>query len=554
MNGDGSSQKRLTVQGKSYAGALSPDGTRIAYDSASSPDKRRNYQIYAMNVDGSDQVNITRPVATIRRHPGQGRREGQKFSIFNTSISQSVVMNWIKTRSRSVIAACLCVLLFYFVLQLVCEAQVSLLGLASPAAAAPRAIAPAFSSQLSDNPRYAPGEVLVKLKDRKSPGGAAGILARQSLAKVGEIPEIQVLKVGVPQGKELENAVLLGQDADVEYAEPNYYVSYSFIPHDTYYATYQWNLARIGMSAAWSTTLGSPSIRVAVVDTGIDYGHPDRPTNLTLGPDYGDGDADPFDTIGHGTHVAGILAAATNNGRGVAGVAPGSSVLAVKVFNSTTGSASQYAVANGITYATDWGAKVINLSLGGQWYLQVMQDAVNYALSNGRLVVAAAGNDYDRGNPISYPAAFPGVMAVAATGPNDEHAHYSEAGDWVSIAAPGGDTVSSGFGGILSTVPAGSYAGYTGTSMAAPHVSGLAALIWSVNPNLTSAQVRSIIESTSVDLGTPCKDPLFGYGRIDAAAAVAKAVTASTPNSPTTNPSVTYKLYLPLVFSGYCAP
>ena len=90
--------------------------------------------------------------------------------------------------------------------------------------------------------------------------------------------------------------------------------------------------------------------------------------------------------------------------------------------------------------------------------------------------------------------------------------------------------------------------------MAAPHVSGLAALIWSVNPNLTSAQVRSIIESTSVDLGTPCKDPLFGYGRIDAAAAVAKAVTASTPNSPTTNPSVTYKLYLPLVFSGYCAP
>ena len=207
----------------------------------------------------------------------------------------------------------------------------------------------------------------------------------------------------------------------------------------------------------------------------------------------------------------------------------------IKVLDAS-GSGYHTWIASGIQWAVDHGAQVINLSLGGESGSSVLQDAIDYAYSNGALVVAAAGNYYDQGNPVFYPAAYPHVLAVAATDDQDGHAYYSEAGYFVDVAAPGGSATSS-----LDPDPNhwirstywrgaghGDYASVIGTSQAAPHVSGLAALIWSVAPSLTNDQVEQVIKETAEDIGAPGRDDFFGYGRIDAYMAVINAPYASS--------------------------
>jgi thermitase len=343
-----------------------------------------------------------------------------------------------------------------------------------------------------------------------------------------------VLKLAVKPGQELEVIDSLQRDPNVLYAEPNY-IAFAFdtVPNDSGYAN-QWGLPKIDAPAAWDITTASQDVVIAVVDTGIDLDHPDFscPGKLATGRNFVNPGAPPNDDHGHGTHVAGIAAACTNNATGVAGVAWGARLMPVKVLDSR-GSGTYEQVANGITYAADQGADVINLSLGGVDSNSTLSDAVQYAHDRGALVIAAAGNcgsgcwiggQYYY-NPLFYPAVYPASLAVAATDSNDSWASFSEHHSYVDVAAPGV--------GIYSTLLSG-YGYLDGTSMATPYVSGLAALIRSLNPGIPPDQVRDIIQDTAIDLetppgqGGPGKDDYTGYGRINAARALDSVVSLNT--------------------------
>ncbi len=288
----------------------------------------------------------------------------------------------------------------------------------------------------------------------------------------------------------------------------------------------RYNMDKIRAPESWGCSQGKDVI-VAVLDSGVNLTHPDLQANIITGTTFISGTTTPEDDNGHGTHVAGVIAAVINNG-GVVGVAPQAKIMPVKVLAST-GSGSVSGIINGIVWATDNGANVINLSLGASVDILALEDAVNYAYGNGVLVVASAGNCGDPAtwqlngclslDATSWPAAYANAMAVAATDQNDNQSGFSTQGSYVEIAAPGSS--------IFSTYLSGSYATASGTSQASPHVAGLAAAIWSRQPQLTNAQVRAAIQNTAVDLGAPGRDEQFGYGRIDAYEAVFNAGSGS---------------------------
>jgi subtilisin family serine protease len=311
--------------------------------------------------------------------------------------------------------------------------------------------------------------------------------------------------------------------------------------NDPFFAR-QWGLTKIDAERAWSVTDGTGAT-IAIVDSGVDLDHPDLAANV-LGPadaDFtGDADSDGAqDENGHGTHVAGIAAAARGNGVGVAGVAPGASILPVRVLDEE-GSGSASAVANGIHYAADAGADVINLSLGATAGLgqagqllgdfDLVYDAVEYAWTNGAVVVVAAGND---SFPLcSEPSNAPTALCVGATDVNDLRSYFSNSDATMTrpyVVAPGGDGLTCS-GEIFSTYlrtapktacsPSDGYDAIAGTSMATPFVSGVAALL--ASRGLTNAQIVDCLLETADDLGTPGRDPVFGYGRVNARAAVTR--------------------------------
>ena len=303
------------------------------------------------------------------------------------------------------------------------------------------------------------------------------------------------------------------------YVEPNMKVQAQLVPNDPYWSL-QWGPQKIEADYAWNTTVGDPSVLVAVVDTGIDYTHPDLAASyVPLGYDWVNMDSDPLDDFGHGTHCAGIIAAVSNNNLGIAGLAQ-VRVMAEKVLDGGGGGYWDW-VANGIINATDCGADIISLSLGGYGESDLLHEAVKYAYDAGVLVIAAAANDNT--NIKAYPAGYDEVIAVAATDQSDGKAYFSNWGDWIELAAPGVD--------IYSTMPTyhvtlndlGYSVNYTylsGTSMACPHVAGVAALVWSRYSNKTRDWVRMWLRSTADDLGDPGFDVYYGYGRINARRAV----------------------------------
>ncbi len=312
---------------------------------------------------------------------------------------------------------------------------------------------------------------------------------------------------------------------------PLLFYCYPLVGYDPYYSLYQGDMAVIHVDAAWRSCpmVSGSGMTIAVIDTGVDLDHPDLKANLIAGYDYVDYDAVPEDGNGHGTNVAGIAAAALN-GIGVSGVAPSAKILPVRVLNNE-GSGSTSGVAAGVIYAADR-AQVLNLSLGGTGSSTTLQNAINYAANTkGRLVVAASGNCgdsyyYFNGcsymNQPSYPAAYSNVLAVAATTNADTRASFSTQGSYVDVAAPGYQ--------IYNTFMGNSYLAESGTSQAAPHVAGLAALIWSKYPSYTAAQVWNRITSTAVDLGTAGTDIAFGAGRIDVKKAF--GITLANVNEP----------------------
>jgi thermitase len=276
----------------------------------------------------------------------------------------------------------------------------------------------------------------------------------------------------------------------------------------------QWGLAKVQAQAAWAVTPGKKETVLAIIDTGIDYDHPDLSGRVIKGRDFANNDDDPMDGHAHGTHCAGIAAATANNGIGIAGVAPGVTLMAVKVL-SDRGSGSTDDVCAGIVWAADNGAHVISLSLGGSGGKQAKQAAVDYARSKGAVVVAAMGND--GGSVMVYPGGSKGVIAVGSTNADDTRSKFSNFGSWITVGAPGHQ--------ILSTVPGGGYKAYSGTSMATPHVAGLAALIHSANPGITADAIAERIQKTADDIGETGFDREFGHGRINAAAALAAVRT-----------------------------
>lgn len=353
------------------------------------------------------------------------------------------------------------------------------------------------------------GKVVVKLRPGVSDRSFLFLLGHEARI-IDEIPPLRVKVLSVPRGKEKEWLDRLKTSPLVEYAEPAQLVKALLTPDDPLWS-YQWNMPLIGVPQAWDVTTGTSAITVSIIDTGIDLDHPEFSGRLVQGWDFVHNDSYPNDDHWHGTHVAGIASARGNNRAGVAGIAWNVRVLPFKVLDSE-GYGYDYHVANAIVSAADMGAKVLNLSLGGQ-SSKVMADAVDYAYRKGCLLVAAAGND--GANQVLYPAAYPQVIAVSAINYYSKVTWYSNYGPEIEVAAPGGDNY-----GILSTIPDKSYGYAAGTSMAAPHVAGLAALIWSVNPGLTAAQVRYCITSTATDLGVPGRDQYYGYGAINAAEAL----------------------------------
>jgi len=291
----------------------------------------------------------------------------------------------------------------------------------------------------------------------------------------------------------------------------------AIVPNDLLYNAYQWNLPAIETERGWALSRGSDDIVIAVLDTGVQLDHPDLKGRIAEGINLV-GEGDPEDDVGHGTHVAGIIAATVNNGEGVAGLSWRGRIMPVKVLDSS-GSGTTYSVAEGIIWATDHGADVINMSLGNYASAQFLHDAIRYAYDRGVVLVAASGND-NTDQP-GYPAAYPEVFAVAATDAEDNKAPYSNYGDYIDAAAPGDA--------IASTYPGNQYAALSGTSMASPHAAALAALIKSVNPDLTNEEVMDIMRKTAVDLGDKGRDIYFGYGRIDVMRALKAAdQTANT--------------------------
>ena len=345
------------------------------------------------------------------------------------------------------------------------------------------------------------------------------VTENSQLAKLG------VFIMDVPDVNFDEKLVELRNISGVGYVEPDHPVqAVDTIPNDPSYPI-QYGLMAIRAPQGWDLSTGSPAVTIAILDSGVDLGHLELAGKIVQGYDFVNNDNVPQDDYGHGTHVAGIAAAWSNNGLGVAGVSWGARILPLKVLNST-GGGNFSGVAAALIWATDHGAQVANMSLGGTAYSQVMQDAVSYAAANGVLMVGASGNAGT--NFVLYPAHFAEVMAVAATAMGNQYASFSNYGAEIDVAAPGDS--------ILSLWPGG-YSTQSGTSMAAPFVSGLAAVLFGYGNN--AASIRNQIETSALDISPPGQDIYTGSGLIQMDAAIRLAIpptpqptSSGIPNQP----------------------
>gem|GEM_PF-3501287 len=302
----------------------------------------------------------------------------------------------------------------------------------------------------------------------------------------------------------------------VRYAEPDIRYHVQFIPNDPLWSS-QWGPQHINAPDAWDFQTGSMGIAIAIIDEGVQYTHPDLSARFSglIGYDFVDDDADPMPDDpdeDHGTHVAGIAAATINNNTGIAGMAGGCRLVSLRALDET-GSGAMSDLADAVMWAADQGFDILNMSWGSYTYSTTLENACNYAWNHGCLLVAASGNN--GADSILYPARYASVIAVGAVGQDGSLASFSNYGPQQELVAPG---VS-----IISTTYPDGYSHMDGTSMAAPHVSGVAALVWSEYPSMSNDELRDRLQNTADDRGASGWDELYGYGCVDAYAALAVA-------------------------------
>jgi hypothetical protein len=379
-----------------------------------------------------------------------------------------------------------------------------------------------------------PGQVVVLVREEGLLGELLDDVVGGDVRLIDTIPRLRAAVLGVPPGEEERWIADFSSDERVLVAERNAILQTLTAPDDPIYKEFQWGLRKIGMEAVWDVTIGDPNVIVAVLDTGVDEAHPDLEPNMIEGYDFVNDDPDAWDDSSHGTHVAGVIAALGNNAEGTAGIAWRSKILPIKVLDSN-GLGPDAAVSKGIIYAVENKARIINLSSGTPYQSRLLDEAVRFAERRGVLVVAAAGNTGDKGNEVIYPAAYPTVMAVGATDEKDGAPPFSQRQPYVSIAAPGVDVP----GPAWRDSGNGPYILHTGTSAAAPHVSGLAALLLSVKFDQTPAQLRDLIMSTADVVNPRTGGSFLGAGRINALKAVSALRPVPVPTRSAVRPTAT---------------
>lgn len=370
---------------------------------------------------------------------------------------------------------------------------------------------------------HAPARVIVMtragLPDAEMDKAAKGVGAQRA-RRLGH-SNLHVIEL--PPGLEKQAAEKLARHPHFKFVELDRQVPESLVANDPYLGS-QWHLPKIQAPAAWDVTQGS-GVTIAILDSGVDSRHPDFAGRLMPGYNFVDGNANTEDVRGHGTKVAGAAAAALNNGVGVASVAGQARILPVRISDSA-GYAYWSDVAAGLIWAADQGARVANISFSGVVGSASVLSAARYMNDKGGLVFVSAGNDGvnpDYADPAS-------MIVVAATDSRDARASYSNHGPHIHLAAPGTS--------IYTTNWQQGYASSSGTSFSAPVTAGVAALVMAANPRLTHTQVRDILFQTAVDLGASGRDNYYGYGRVDAAAAVTAAIARVEPPVDRTAPTV----------------
>lgn len=341
-----------------------------------------------------------------------------------------------------------------------------------------------------------------------------------ALAKHLGLERTMVIKTKKP----LEQVKRLERHPAIEWVEPVVEVTAAGAPNDPYYP-YQWHMKMLNVEKAWQTTKGK-GVVVAVIDSGVSKGS-DGFFDLAPGYDFVDDDTTPDDGNAHGTHVAGTIAQKANNGVGVVGVAPEATIMPVRVL-SDSGSGSNTWVANGIVWATDHGANIINMSLGGPMSSEVVADACTYAYEQGVTVIAATGND-GYSDFIGYPAAYPTTIAVGSVDAQKTIAFYSNQGKEIDLVGPGGDVTKDlngdgqADGVVQETIEGGQwgYSFFMGTSMATPHVAGVAALIYA-NGVHDPDEIRAVLRDSADDLGKSGWDTVYGAGLVNPVKALEK--------------------------------
>lgn len=374
--------------------------------------------------------------------------------------------------------------------------------------------------------QYARGRILVEAR-----AGLAGDDLEKILKvhggkrrKIGQSNlNVVELPVGASEAQVVEQ---LRRNPALKHVELDRRVKSTMAVTDPYIGS-EWHIPKIGASSAWDTTQGA-GVTIAILDSGVDGTHPDLAPNLVAGYNMYSNNTDTADVCGHGTAVAGSAAARTNNGVGVAGVAGQAKIMPIRVayYDSASGGCYAYTstIANGITWAADHGARIANVSYGPLAGSATIQSAANYMKSKGGLVFVSAGNNGVDENITPTTS----LIAISATDSNDNKASWSSYGSFVSLASPGA--------GIWTTSKGGIYQGWNGTSFASPVAAGVAALMMAANPALDGAKIEQALFSTAVDLGTAGRDSYFGYGRVNAAAAV-NAVKVAAPVADTQAPT-----------------